>query len=413
MSIYNPGAGFKTKSRTFGRRKHPITGKVTGHKGDDWPAPQGTPIPAAYDGIVQAVAFQYNEEKKTGWGHYVVLSHNVNGKTVQTRYAHMPQRSHLAQGASIKQGESVGQVGSSGGSTGPHLHFEIIVDGTHVDPSTYDWPVAATGWVYPFPAPLTKPQAKNNTKAEVKPASARALRESDLYFGEPANRLGALGRSESGFYPVGVNSLWHGGIHFDAATNAVLHQKAGIRCIYDGEVVAYLVDTKYPEADFNPGPRKAAYSTGFTLVRHKLVLPEQKPAAQKPAPEPAKTAPAKTALARPPPPAKLAPAKLAPAKPADAKQDEVKKENTLVFYSLYMHQLDFKGYEDDRQLQRPRHWDASKKFKVGDKAKDQQAVDAPGWDAAAASPPDFDLLFADTTDGGCSIDPDDDDNTMC
>lgn len=444
MSIYNPGAGFTRGSRTFGRRKHPITGVVTGHNGDDWPAAQGTTIPAAYDGTVQTVAYQYNETKKTGWGHYVVLSHQVNGKTVLTRYAHMPQRSHLAQGASIKKGESVGQVGSSGGSTGPHLHFEIIVDGTAVDPYTFDWPdtgaaPVATGWVYPFPAPLAKPEAKGDAKEEVKPATTRALSESELYFGEPATRLGALGRSTSGFYPIGANSLWHGGIHFDAATNAVLYQKAGVRCIFDGEVVAYLVDKKYPEADFTPGPRKAAYSRGLTLVRHKLLLPEAKkeeakPAAPAPAP-PQKTAPAKTPpiphKPAPPIPHKPAPAKTPPipqprppaAKPPEAKSEATKKEEakqeeakkrerTLVFYSLYMHQADFKTYEDDRQLARPRHWGANKKFRVGDKAKDQQTAGAPGWDAAAA-PQEPDLLFADATDGGCMADPDDDEHGVC
>jgi murein DD-endopeptidase MepM/ murein hydrolase activator NlpD len=391
MPPYNPGKGFTKGKRNFGRQFHPIEKKWKGHAGDDWPAKQGTPIPAAYDGVVSRVDFQYNKKTGTGWGWYVDLVHTVRGQKVLTRYAHMPQRSHLSAKQSIKKGEPVGQVGSSGGSTGPHLHFEVRIDGVAVDPSAFDFPGdgagdsagegegeatgATTGpWAYPFDA--------SDTKASV---------DGGLYTGVSAGREGALGRGHSGFYPIGANGLWHGGIHFDAGTGTLLNQRGGVLCIHDGEVVAYLVNKKYPEAEFTPSKKKAAYSTGFTLVRHRLELPEEKKPADKKA-----DSDKKADAAKKPEPA---------AKPA---------KEPLVFYSLYMHQLDWKGYQDEPKRPRPGYWGESKKFRVGQKAKDRQEAAAPARPSTAAvSPLDLDNLLAGEAGGMCSGDQDDDDELVC
>lgn len=82
----------------------------------------------------------------------------------------------------------------------------------------------------------------------------------------------ALSNAEDGFYPLGANGIWHGGIHFDTATGQILKQEAGVRAIADGEVVAYRIDSKYPVLKYQDG-KSCMYSTGFVLVRHKLVLP--------------------------------------------------------------------------------------------------------------------------------------------
>ncbi len=94
--------------------------------------------------------------------------------------------------------------------------------------------------------------------------------------GDPMTYMRALAAAEDGFYPLGANGMWHGGIHFDQNTAARLKQGDGIRAIADGEVVAYRLDSKYPEQDYQDG-RHALYSTGFVLIRHRLTLPPAPP----------------------------------------------------------------------------------------------------------------------------------------
>lgn len=108
----------------------------------------------------------------------------------------------------------------------------------------------------------------------------------------------ALAVAEDGSYPLGANGMWHGGIHFDQNTSAQLKQGDGIRAIADGEVVAYRLDSKYPEQDYQDG-RHALYSTGFVLVRHRLQLPP---------PPPPKPAPAKNSDGEPVPASNSTPA---------------------------------------------------------------------------------------------------------
>ena len=112
-------------SSPFGMRKHPIDGFNKMHRGTDFAAPMGTPIMASGDGLV----------KKAGWcgggGNCVKIRHN---STYQTIYAHMSKFARgIKSGVRVKQGQIIGYVGSTGKSTGPHLHYEVIVNGKKVN----------------------------------------------------------------------------------------------------------------------------------------------------------------------------------------------------------------------------------------------------------------------------------------
>ena len=112
-------------SSPFGMRKHPIDGYNKMHRGTDFAAPTGTPIMASGDGVV----------KKAGWcgggGNCVKIRHN---STYQTVYAHMSKFARgIKSGVRVKQGQTIGYVGSTGKSTGPHLHYEVIVNGKKVN----------------------------------------------------------------------------------------------------------------------------------------------------------------------------------------------------------------------------------------------------------------------------------------
>uniref|UniRef100_UPI003F864D6E M23 family metallopeptidase n=1 Tax=Candidatus Pelagibacter sp. TaxID=2024849 RepID=UPI003F864D6E len=119
-------------SSSFGMRKHPIDGFNKMHRGTDFAAPSGTPIMASGDGIIT----------KVGWcgggGNCVKIKHN---KTYQTIYAHMSKFSGLAKkGNRVKQGQIIGFVGSTGKSTGPHLHYEVIENGKRINSQTLKLP---------------------------------------------------------------------------------------------------------------------------------------------------------------------------------------------------------------------------------------------------------------------------------
>ena len=119
-------------SSPFGMREHPIDGFNKMHRGTDFAAPMGTPIMASGDGVI----------KKAGWcgggGNCVKIKHNT---TYQTIYAHMSKFSNLAiPGARVKQGQIIGYVGSTGMSTGPHLHYEVIENGKKINSQTLKLP---------------------------------------------------------------------------------------------------------------------------------------------------------------------------------------------------------------------------------------------------------------------------------
>ena len=119
-------------SSPFGMRKHPIDGFNKMHKGTDFAAPQGTPIMASGSGTI----------KKAGWcgggGNCVVIKHN---STYQTIYAHMSKFAKgIRSGVRVKQGQTIGYVGSTGKSTGPHLHYEVLINGKRVNSQTLKLP---------------------------------------------------------------------------------------------------------------------------------------------------------------------------------------------------------------------------------------------------------------------------------
>ena len=115
-------------------RVHPVYGTKRPHRGTDYAAPPGTPIKAAGDGKV------IERGRKGGYGNTVVLKH---GTRYTTLYAHMRRFANgHSVGDRVKQGEIIGYVGSTGLSTGPHLHYEFRVDGTHRNPRTVDLPEA-------------------------------------------------------------------------------------------------------------------------------------------------------------------------------------------------------------------------------------------------------------------------------
>jgi hypothetical protein len=132
--------------------------------------------------------------------------------------------------------------------------------------------------------------------------------------------LRAWGKTaHDGYYPLGSNGQWHGGIHFDEGTQAAFNQADGVRCLADGEVIAYRYDTKLPVSRYSDDERhNAKFSTSFVLVRHRLQVPPE-------------IAPVGSNL--PPPP-------------------------SCVFYSLTMHLQHWEAYEDDATLKRPKFWGA-------------------------------------------------------
>lgn len=132
----------------------------------------------------------------------------------------------------------------------------------------------------------------------------------------PIANLTSLAKARGGFYPMGANGLWHGGVHFDQGTASAFEQSS-VRCIADGEVIAYRIDDQYPLSRYTseiPLIKQAPFSTGFVLVKHRLA----------------------------PPPLSSAPSAATP--PA------------LTFYSLYMHLQDWAGYLAKPNLPRPSFW---------------------------------------------------------
>lgn len=119
-------------SSGFGYRKHPVLGYNKLHKGMDFAASTGTPIYAAGDGVVEYAA------RKGSYGNYIRIRHNSKLKTA---YAHMNKfKKGVSQGKSVKQGDVIGYVGTTGRSTGPHLHYEVLVNGTQVNPRSVKLP---------------------------------------------------------------------------------------------------------------------------------------------------------------------------------------------------------------------------------------------------------------------------------
>ncbi len=113
-------------------RKHPVLGFTRAHKGVDFRAPTGTPIPSA--GAGRVIKRGYN----SGHGNYVKIRHNASYETL---YAHLSKfQKGVVEGSTVTQGQIIGYAGATGTATGPHLHYEIIKDGVHVNPMTVKLP---------------------------------------------------------------------------------------------------------------------------------------------------------------------------------------------------------------------------------------------------------------------------------
>jgi murein DD-endopeptidase MepM/ murein hydrolase activator NlpD len=126
LDIFRISSGFNL------RRKHPIHKKIKAHRGVDYAAPRGTPVYAAGDGKV--IASGYSKAN----GNYVFVQH---GQTYTTKYLHLNRRK-VRKGQTVRQRQLVGTVGSTGYATGPHLHYEFLVNGVHRNPRTVKLPQA-------------------------------------------------------------------------------------------------------------------------------------------------------------------------------------------------------------------------------------------------------------------------------
>jgi murein DD-endopeptidase MepM/ murein hydrolase activator NlpD len=111
-------------SSSYGRRADPITGEAEDHTGLDLSADRGTPVHATADGTVESAAYN------GGYGNSIVLEH---GFGIETRFGHLSAYA-VSVGQKVKRGQVIGYVGSSGRTTGPHLHYEILINGSPINP---------------------------------------------------------------------------------------------------------------------------------------------------------------------------------------------------------------------------------------------------------------------------------------
>jgi murein DD-endopeptidase MepM/ murein hydrolase activator NlpD len=126
LDIFRISSGFNL------RRKHPIHKMIKAHRGVDYAAPRGTPVFSAGDGKVTATGYSKAN------GNYIFVQH---GQTYVTKYLHLNKKK-VRRGQTVKQRQVIGTVGSTGYATGPHLHYEFLVNGVHRNPRTVKLPQA-------------------------------------------------------------------------------------------------------------------------------------------------------------------------------------------------------------------------------------------------------------------------------
>jgi murein DD-endopeptidase MepM/ murein hydrolase activator NlpD len=119
--------GGVTLSSDYGMRNHPVLGGRRSHKGVDLAGPTGTPVYATADGVVGKA------EWFSSYGNYIQIEH---GGQMETRFAHLSGYNVVA-GQRVRKGDLIGYIGSTGRSTGPHLHYEVRIAGEAVDPRPY------------------------------------------------------------------------------------------------------------------------------------------------------------------------------------------------------------------------------------------------------------------------------------
>lgn len=145
-----PEKGTFRLSSGFGSRIDPVYGGRAMHNGQDFAADKGVPVYATGDGVVVAVAFQFK-----GYGNEIVINHGYGYKTL---YAHL-NTIEVQKGMKVQRGERIGTVGSTGKATGPHLHYEVIYKGNHVNPRNF----------YDMDMPVSEYKAMINKRAEESP----------------------------------------------------------------------------------------------------------------------------------------------------------------------------------------------------------------------------------------------------
>lgn len=123
----HPCPGYSRISSTFGYRNAPLAGASTNHKGVDFAAPTGTPIYAAASGTVTSAGYSGKA------GNLIIINH---GNGLLTYYMHC-NTIYVSAGQKVSKGQNIGQVGTTGNSTGPHLHFQVMSNGTPVNPMNY------------------------------------------------------------------------------------------------------------------------------------------------------------------------------------------------------------------------------------------------------------------------------------
>ncbi|WP_236176040.1 hypothetical protein [Pseudomonas pseudonitroreducens] len=186
----------------------------------------------------------------------------------------------------------------------------------------------------PTPSPLAPAPPE---KTPVPATALAAVKRWRHPFGDKSNplqQLTQLANAVAGYYPIGVNGMWHGGVHFDSGTAGILKQDH-VRCIADGEVVAYRIPGKTPKTTYFPAPGvtvAAPFASAFVLVRHRLEAP--------------------------------------------ALEGSTDKPPSLIFFSLYMHLQDWESYKSNTEIKRPAFWPEGFTLRVKDTANDT-ALGAP------------------------------------
>lgn len=166
-----PKAGTYNLSSPFGTRTDPVYGGMARHTGQDFASKVGNPVYSTGDGTVEKVDFKY-----TGYGNEVVIDHGFGYKT---RYAHL-NTIDVGVGQAVRRGDKIGEIGKSGKSTGPHLHYEVLYKGNAINPMSF----------MDMTMPVEEYRAMINKRREEK----TGVRPSTASMGERQRRQGTSGR---------------------------------------------------------------------------------------------------------------------------------------------------------------------------------------------------------------------------
>lgn len=159
-----PEKGTYHISSYFGYRTDPVFGGRRFHEGVDFASDIGNPVYATGDGVVEKVRFQFH-----GYGNEIVINHGFGYKT---RYAHL-NTVDVAEGMHLKRGDRIGEVGKTGKSTGPHLHYEVVYRGAQVNPMRY---LDMTMSVEEYRAMVDRPDSPDRQARKKKPSNSELLR---------------------------------------------------------------------------------------------------------------------------------------------------------------------------------------------------------------------------------------------